>query len=260
MTQADNVIAAGPALPGPAGAVADFPFYNGRPAALSGRDWMIVLGAVAAAFAVLTADLALFTTPLGQFIPAILFAVLPLVALAAVCPRHWTALFRPLRWRDPLLMIGFALLNVVVSSAVGLLVYLTVGASSNVAIGEVGRLDATAQALFFLKTIPQLLSEEILTLLPFLALLWGLVGWLGVGRQPAIVLAWLASALLFGAAHLPTYHWNWVQCLVVIGVARLVLTLPYLLTRNVLVSAGAHILNDWLLFAVVLLGPALLKS
>ncbi|RYE67123.1 MAG: CPBP family intramembrane metalloprotease, partial [Oxalobacteraceae bacterium] len=67
------------------------------------------------------------------------------------------------------------------------------------------------------------------------------------------LLAWLLSAVVFGLAHLPTYGWNLVQCLVVIGSARLVLTLAYLKTKNIWVSFGAHVINDWTLFGTGLL-------
>jgi hypothetical protein len=56
---------------------------------------------------------------------------------------------------------------------------------------------------------------------------------------------------------LPTYDWNLVQCIVVIGSARMVLTLPWLLTKNSWVSTGAHIINDWTLFLMALLGAGL---
>jgi len=69
--------------------------------------------------------------------------------------------------------------------------------------------------------------------------------------------AWLITAVLFGLMHLPTYGWNLVQCVAVIGSARLVLTLPWILTKNIWVSTGAHIVNDWLLFAMGLLGAGL---
>jgi membrane protease YdiL (CAAX protease family) len=75
--------------------------------------------------------------------------------------------------------------------------------------------------------------------------------------RAAIVGAWLISSLLFGLIHLPTYDWNLIQCIVVIGTARMVLTLPWILTKNIWVSTGAHIINDWLLFGLGLLvaGP-----
>ena len=78
-----------------------------------------------------------------------------------------------------------------------------------------------------------------------------------MGRKGAIVGAWLTTSVIFGLIHLPTYDWNWIQCLVVIGSARLVLTLPWILTKNIWVSTGAHIVNDWLLFTMTILGASL---
>ncbi|UFS58822.1 CPBP family intramembrane glutamic endopeptidase [Subtercola endophyticus] len=43
--------------------------------------------------------------------------------------------------------------------------------------------------------------------------------------------------------------WKWMG----IGVARLVLTLAFIRTKNILVSTGAHILNDWGGFTFALL-------
>lgn len=45
--------------------------------------------------------------------------------------------------------------------------------------------------------------------------------------------------------------------IVVIGSARLVLTLPRIMTKHICVSTGAHIINDWLLFGVGLLGAGM---
>jgi len=94
----------------------------------------------------------------------------------------------------------------------------------------------------------------VITLLPFLALLQVFAKGFGVGRMGAIIGAWLISSLIFGLIHLPTYDWNLIQCIVVIGSARMVLTLPRILTKNIRVSTGAHIVNDWLLFSLSLLG------
>lgn len=83
--------------------------------------------------------------------------------------------------------------------------------------------------------------------LPFLALLW----WFtrrGTHRNRAVVLAWVITAVGFGLVHLPTYDWNVVQCVLVIGGARIILTLAYIRTKNLWVSTGAHVINDWTLF------------
>ncbi|MEG0002253.1 MAG: CPBP family intramembrane glutamic endopeptidase [Comamonas sp.] len=109
--------------------------------------------------------------------------------------------------------------------------------------------------------LPQLLGEELLTMLPFLAILAILLltashwGW---GRRSSIALALLGSTLLFSAGHLPTYDWNWVQCFVVIGAARVVWTLAYIATRSLWVSIGAHILTDWVAFMLAFLAARLL--
>ena len=103
---------------------------------------------------------------------------------------------------------------------------------------------------------PQLLGEELFTILPFLALLWWLHARAGIRRRKALVLAWLLSAIPFALVHLPTYGWDLLQCLSIIGTARLVLSLAYLLSRNLWVSTGAHVLNDWMLVGTaLLLGP-----
>ena len=114
--------------------------------------------------------------------------------------------------------------------------------------------------MFFARTALQLLGEEVMTILPFLALLALCTRGLGMGRRSAMVVAWLLSAVLFALAHLPAYGWNLLQCLVVIGSARLVLTLPWIMTKNLWVSTGAHVINDWLLFSMGLLAATLAKA
>ena len=95
----------------------------------------------------------------------------------------------------------------------------------------------------------QLLGEELITILPFLAVLAFCHAHTGMGRNASVIVAWLASAVAFGLIHLPTYDWNLIQCLVVIGSARLVLTWAYIWSKNIWVSTGAHIINDWTLIA-----------
>ena len=67
-------------------------------------------------------------------------------------------------------------------------------------------------------------------------------------------------ALLFAAVHLPTYGWNVIQVVLGVGVARIVLLIPYLMTKNILVSTGAHILNDWSSFTLAILAAATASS
>ncbi|POF39345.1 CPBP family intramembrane metalloprotease [Pseudomonas laurylsulfativorans] len=232
----------------------DFPYYNGKPVGLSGKQWLLLMLGVLAGFLVLIAPLPLFAGNIGQFIPATLFFAIPLATLACITPQHWTALLRRVTGRDIKWMILFALLNIVVTMVIGLVVMKTLGTHSNPVFAGMATQTPVEHLLFFLKTLPQLLGEEVLTILPFLALMTFLNTRLHWSRKGTIVGAWLLSALLFGAAHLPTYDWNMVQAFVVIGSARLVLLLPYIMTKNIWVSTGAHILNDWTLFIIALLG------
>ncbi len=237
--------------------VGDFPFYNGAPVAFSGWQWLLVMVGVVAGFAALVWPVAWPAGPLGAMIPAVLFVAIPLAVLARVAPGHWQVIFGRVGWRELRLMVGFALLNVVVSLCVGALVRAFAEVTPNAAAAQLSAMAMGERLAFFAKTLPQLLGEEVVTVLPFLAVLTLLTQRFGVGRRGAVVGAWLVSSLLFGLIHLPTYNWNLVQCIVVIGTARIVLTLAWILTKNIWVSTGAHIINDWLLFTLALVGAGL---
>ena len=96
--------------------------------------------------------------------------------------------------------------------------------------------------LFFGWTGVQLLGEEIFTVLTFLCSLSLLYRF--VSRKPALCLAAFVAAVIFGLVHLPSYQWNFVQAIGLIPVL-LVLLMPYIITRNIWLSTGVHILNDW---------------
>ncbi len=236
----------------------DFPFYNGRPVALSGWQWAFLMAAVAAGFAALYLRLPTLPERAAGFASAVLFPLIPLLALSAVAGSAWRSLFRWPGARDAAFALGVALLNIAVTIVAGMFVSAVFTVAPNPVFKPLQEAGTAFRVLFFLQTIPQLLGEEILTILPFLALMTLLHGRLGMKRGWAIACAWIASSLIFGAVHLPTYQWNLVQCLVVIGSARIVLTLAYLRSKNIVVSALAHIINDWILLggALLLLGLA----
>jgi membrane protease YdiL (CAAX protease family) len=235
----------------------DFPFYNGVPTFISNRQWLFVMAMVVVGFLILASPIPWPSGLLWQFVPAVLLPGIPLVALAYIAPGHWKAIFGKVRGREIKLMFGFALLNIVVSMSVGAIVLNLAGATPNGTTAQLGGLDMEGRIAFFAKTIPQLLGEEVITLLPFLALLQAFSKGFGIGRKWAIIGAWLITSVVFGLIHLPTYDWNLVQCIVVIGSARMVLTLPWIMTKNLWVSTGTHIVNDWLLFSMSLLGAGL---
>lgn len=231
----------------------DFPFYDGRPVALSAARWWGLMGAVLLGFLALALAPESAQSGPGALLRAGLFPLIPLLALRAWTGPHWRALFRPLRGRHVAIAVGIALLNLVVTLSVGLVVKTLFGANDNPSGQMLLDADTAGRLLFFARTLPQLLGEEVMTILPFLALLTWLSRRGQGARRPALIGAWLLSALPFALAHLPTYDWNFAQCLLIIGSARLVLTLAYLWTRNLWASTLAHVLNDWAIFGVVLL-------
>lgn len=126
--------------------------------------------------------------------------------------------------------------------------------ASNAAFATISQQGPIEVLLYYLRAVPQLFGEELMTILPFLALIYLFATRLKTGRVTAMVLAWLLTAVLFAAAHLHTYGWNLVQALGGVGVARLVLTLPYIITKSLWVATGTHVLNDWVFFSVGLVG------
>lgn len=235
----------------------DFPFYRGTPVTLSTRAWWMLMASVAGAFLFLAISASWSAALLWQLVPAVMLAAVPLITLAGLAPGHWHCLFGKVGLRELRLMLGFAMLNIVISMGLGFIVWALTQVASNGSTAQLGATDTLGRMVFFAKTLPQLLGEEVITILPFLALLHWLTYKLGWSRKGAILLAWFATSVMFGMLHLPTYDWNWVQCLVVIGGARMVLTLPWIMTKNMWVSTGAHITNDWLLFAAGLWGAGL---
>lgn len=238
----------------------DFPYYRGNPVRISGRQWALVLAAVVVGYAVLILPPPGLRGPLTSFVPAILFSVIPLSVLAFVAGGAWKALFRRLRWRDFLWMIAFAALNFVVAIVAGNIIVRLIETTANEAVASTGYLEGGEQLLLFARSGVQLFGEEVMSILPFLALMYWLVSVRGMGRTGAIVVATLVVAVLFAAVHLPTYGWNVIQVVLGVGVARIVLLIPYLMTKNILVSTGAHILNDWSSFTLAILAAATASS
>lgn len=238
----------------------DFPFYQGVPVALTGAQWWLLLALVAGAFALLIAPIAWPGGELGTFVPALLFPLIPLAGLAWVSQGNAGRLFGPVGLREIKLMILFALLNIAVTMTIGGIVRATLGAAANPAIATANNLSSVGLAIFLSKTAVQLVGEEVLTMIPLLAILHVLVARAGLGRSAALVWAWLGSAVLFGLVHLPTYQWDFAQCLLIIGTARLVLSLAYIKTKNLWVSTGAHILNDWFLIMINVVGSKLVHT
>lgn len=228
----------------------DFPYYSGGSSGISAQGWLLVLAGVAAGFLAMMVPLPLADSLFTGWLRVLLFVGLPLLGLWMASPGGWKAIFSRVGLREVKLMIVFALLNIVITFAIGTAVEFFGTATPNAGIADAAQLGGAQLSSFFAKVAVQLLGEELITILPFLAILAFARNLVGIGRNASVIVAWLASAVAFGLIHLPTYDWNFIQCVVVIGSARLVLTWAYIWSKNVWVSTGAHIINDWTIIAV----------
>lgn len=221
----------------------DYPYYNGVPVEIEGGRWLLLVGSVVVAFGLLV-TLPFPDAPLN-FIPPILFTCIPLLVLAWASHGHHGALFRPVGIKEIVQAVGLGLLTVAISFATGLILIQLVPLNANPEAAHVAAAQAPDIMFFLARTAIQLVGEELMTILPLLAVLWLCVRKFGLSRRVGLIAGVVVSTLWFSAVHLPTYGWNFLQCFAGIGMARLVLTAAFLLTRNLWVSAGAHIVNDW---------------
>ena len=228
----------------------DFPFYNGKPVELTSVQWIVVMVAAAIGFLCLILQIGNLGGPFGVFVPVILYVVVPLTGLALASKSHWTSLFRKITGRDILIMIGFALLNLAITFGMGALLTQIVETTANPAVAGLHEQTGMQQLMLYILAVPQLVGEEVMSILPFLALMTVSFAFLKTSRVTAILVATIGVAILFAIEHLHTYDWNVLQTLGGVGVARVVLLIPYIITKNLWVSAGAHILNDWSIFSL----------
>jgi hypothetical protein len=176
----------------------DFPFYQGNPVSLTAVQWGLLIIITALAFALLIAPIPWPGGELGAFIPAILFPLIPLLGLSWVSKGNAKSLFGRVGLREIKLMILFALLNIAVTLVVGGIVKFTLGATANPAVAAASQLSPSGLALFLSKTAVQLVGEEVLTIIPMLALMHWFVARVGMSRPRALLISWLGTAVIFG--------------------------------------------------------------
>ena len=236
----------------------DYPFYNGLPSRISGAGWAAILAGVAAGVA---ADMYLSVGGPDWFstlVRGLAFAAIPLITFVLVARPDWRAIFRPVGRREVKLWVGFAALNVVITTVIGGVLSQVTDLQANPMNETLAQLSGGERVATFLSMIPQLFGEELFTILVLLATMTLLSRVIRLSRRAAVIGGALVATLAFAAIHLPTYGGNFLQCLAVIGVARVVLLIPFIKTKNIWASTGAHVLNVWTLFAIGLATAAAL--
>lgn len=227
----------------------ELPFADrGVPAPAAWR-WAFALFSVAAG----AACLMLGERTFGLVFAVTLFVSLPLAGIVILTAGRPGRVFMRPSGRDIAVGFGFGLLNLLAIPFLGWLASRAIPMAANPVNETLAAVTPTTAPGFFAITGLQLIGEELVTVVPFFAVL-ALSRRLGLGRGPAITIAALVAALTFSAMHFPTYQWHMLQAVLIIGGARLILLGAYLRTRNLWSSVIAHVFNDWTLFGVVLLG------
>lgn len=239
------------------GGATDLPVRECAPLQTGRWGWIVVMAATMTAFTILSLSPPWMFPGVLSILPAIVFTLLPLAAFAAVSNGDGTTLFKPYGLKAFGQSVLFAAATIAASLAAALVVRTFAPLQPNSfadVLATIGTLDLI---LFLVRTFIQLIGEEVVTVLPLLAVVSVCRARFGLSHRASLAAGVAVSTAWFAAMHLPTYDWNIVQCLAVIGTARLVLTWSYLRTGNLCVSAGAHIINDWSIFAVTYAGSHL---
>lgn len=90
-------------------------------------------------------------------------------------------------------------------------------------------------------TLIQLIAEEFWSIVPFLFILTICYKAINLSRKTSIIIAWIASSIIFGAYHIPSYDGDLVQAFMVIGVDRILLTFVYLRYKSIWASYLTHV-------------------
>lgn len=234
----------------------DFPFYDDQPQKVFGWQWLVILLFPFMGFLILTKVYVPFISLyINELLSGIVLLLFSLLGLCLTVKENWKLLFKKIRWKDLLLIIAYVIGAVIVASIIGGIIELLNGSlTDNPAAINVNEPNAwiTYLQLRF-QEVFQLLGEEFLAILPFLAILHLVTVKFGWKRKHGVIVGWIISSIIFGLLHLPTYDWNLLQCLFVIGGSRMILTLPYIQTKNIWISYFVHYFYDMLIFTVAFL-------
>lgn len=234
----------------------DFPFYNDKPQRVSGQKWFIILLFPFLGFFILTTVYFPFLSVYGnELASGIILPLFSLFGLMLTVGKNWQLLFKSFGWKELILVIGYVIGAVIIAGMIGgAIELLGVGLTDNPMTTKATDPDAfTVYSQLRFQEIFQLFGEEFLAILPFLAILHLTTTAFRFGRKTGIITAWVCSSIIFGLLHLPTYDWNFIQCIFVIGGSRMLLTFPYIQTKNLWLSYFVHYFYDMLVFTVAFL-------
>lgn len=116
---------------------------------------------------------------------------------------------------------------------------------SDVDLLSVGEITSVSMLLTnILSVLFQVIGEELFAVGLFMGILIFGNRMMSLDRKPLIIFSLMVSSLLFGLLHLPVYNYNLLQCLFVIGLTRLIMTVLFFMKRNIVYSYIVHVLYN----------------
>lgn len=233
----------------------DFPFYNGQPKTITTPQWLIILGLLFIGFLIdsfWVPDVPRDFNVLVVIIFSCMNLIFGLGSLSLFAGKDVFVLFKKIKGKEVPMLLLILVLSIIYALAADGIVEIFSQTNANPA--AVSHTEGSHALKIFLvntlSTIPGLLGEEFLAILPFLALLYFFYQRLNWSRSKSIAVALLLSSLIFGLLHLPTYQWNWLQVIFVIGLGRTFETAAYIRTKSIWASFLVHFTFDTLTFLV----------
>lgn len=181
----------------------------------------------------------------NEIIMASAVSAISLLSLLLIDKKFIKKIFLPIRAKDLLYIIiglGFSIIAIVISS---ILVQKLGIEGSNNPIFDVLTEDNFKS--FFLSTLIQFISEEIIFIIPFLFVINKVKIENNIIKT---ILAILISSIIFGAMHLSTYDFNILQAVLIISIIRTGLSMSYVISKNLSVTYIIHIIYDWTLIFI----------
>lgn len=216
---------------------------------LTAIQWVILLAVMILSFCFLS----WVRTP-SRIINAAVFTLVPLLAFLLIQRDTLKVLIRRPSGRDIGIGIGYGFLSLLFSLVLALLMQYLVH-TGNVEANTLYANITAHPAEMIITVVIQLFGEEMLTLIFFLFFAQ-VFGRCCKTQKGALIIAWIGSAIVFGLLHYPTYQ-NWLHVLLVIGGARLILSLAFLKSKNLITSYIAHLVDDFASVGILVLFTAL---
>lgn len=246
----------------------NYPYMFDDDALISASSWLKILGANILAFILLSTSLLqaipIFGTPsLSHYYhptffeaiqivsPGILFLVINFLGFYWGTNGNWRRIFRPLKGKAWLWIVLFIFLTWIVGSITGGLASHFFGSETNpqdvLSASHSGAW--TAFWLVRLENVFQLLGEEFLALMPFLAFAQLGYHW-GWSKKRALLFGLVVSSVIFGLYHISTYGYNVGYAILGLTFTRIAMTMAYMKTKSIWASYAVHFTFDFLSFLI----------